>query len=115
MAAPPPKKAKTGGKDECWKYTIDFPGRGRNQTKCLFFKVINSGGINRLKYHIARIRGHDVEPCKDSPTKAQRFCYVSLEKHELAKELRKKQMHEIGQIGSRSTPAPPSTSWCRST
>jgi hypothetical protein len=104
--APPakkPKLSKGNRKDECWKYTIDFPGRGRNQTKCLFCKVINSGGINRFKYHVAGIRGHDTEPCKDAPPEAKRTCYVALEKYEQEKELRQKQLAELAQIGSPGT------------
>ena len=98
------KLSKGNKRDDCWKFTIDFPGRKRTQTKCLFCKTINSGGINRLKYHIAGIRGHDTEPCGAATIEAQRFCYVALEKYEQEKELKRKQLEEIAQIGSSSLP-----------
>ena len=99
-----PKLSKGNKKDKCWKFTIDFPGRTRNQTKCLFCQNIHSGGINRLKYHIAGIRGHDAEPCRHAPVEAQRICYVALEEYEQEKELKRKQLEELAQIGSSSLP-----------
>ena len=102
MAAAAPKKLKTNQRDECWKCTIDVSGRSRNQTKCPFCRIINSGGINRLKYHIVGIHDHDTKPCKEESTEDKRFCYVALEKYEQAKQLRQKQSQELAQIDSRA-------------
>ncbi|XP_057851224.1 uncharacterized protein LOC131061516 isoform X3 [Cryptomeria japonica] len=87
-------------KDEAWKYTEDFIGRQKNQTKCFFCKEINFGGINRFKYHIAGIPGHDIEVCKLQTLEAKRFCYVQLETHEQEKLTKKRQLVELSAIGS---------------
>ncbi|XP_059077840.1 uncharacterized protein LOC131065844 [Cryptomeria japonica] len=99
-------------KDEAWKYTEDFIGRQKNQTKCFFCKEINFGGINRFKYHIAGIPGHDIEVCKLQTPEAKRFCYVQLETHEQEKLTKKRQLEELSAIGSH---APTSASASAST
>jgi hypothetical protein len=87
-------------KDEAWIYTEEFPGRTKYQTKCCFCKEINSGGIYRFKYHIAGIPGHDITPCTKQTAEAKRKCYMALEALEQDKLNRKRQLEQLGAIGS---------------
>ncbi|GKV47791.1 hypothetical protein SLEP1_g54653 [Rubroshorea leprosula] len=49
--------------DPAWAHCLIVPGK-RNQTKCLYRdKLIQGGGITRLKEHLARIKGN-VGACK---------------------------------------------------
>ena len=90
-----------GKKDECWKYNEEFPGRTKYQTKCIFCKEkINSGGIYRLKYHIAAIPGHDVTIRTQQTAEAKRTCLVALEKIEQDKLNKKMQLEGLRGIGS---------------
>ena len=96
-------------KDECWKYTEEVPGRTKFQTKCMFCKEINSGGIYRFKYHIAAILGHDLAICTQQTAEAKRTCLVALEKIEQDKLNKKMQLKGLRGIGSHA-PAAASTS-----
>ncbi|XP_057824760.2 uncharacterized protein LOC131036787 [Cryptomeria japonica] len=87
-------------KDEAWKYTEDFIGRQKNQTKCFFCKEINFGGINRFKYHIVGVPGYDIEVCKKQTAEAKHFRYVQLKTHEQEKLTKKRQLEELSAIGS---------------
>ena len=90
-----------GKKDECWKYNEEFPGRTKYQTKCIFCKEkITSGGIYRLKFHIAGIPGHDVTVCTHQTPEAKRTCLMALEKIEKDKANRKMQVEGLRGIGS---------------
>ena len=90
-----------GKKDECWKYNEEFPERNKFQTKCIFCKEkITSGGIYRLKYHIAAILGHDVTICTQQTAEAIRTCLVALEEIEQDKLNRKMQLEGLRGIGS---------------
>ena len=52
--------------DPAWAHARVVP-EARNNTICLYCnKLIKGGGITRLKYHLAGIRGQ-VEPCKSAP------------------------------------------------
>jgi hypothetical protein len=52
--------------DPAWAHAHTV-SEARNNTICLYCnKLIKRGGITRLKYHLAGIRGQ-VEPCKSAP------------------------------------------------
>jgi hypothetical protein len=52
-------------KDPAWAHACVVP-EAKNNTICLYCnKLIKGGGITRLKYHLAGIRGQ-VEPCKST-------------------------------------------------
>jgi hypothetical protein len=58
--------APTRSDDPAWAHARVVP-EARNNTICLYCnKLIKGGGITRLKYHLAGIRGQ-VEPCKSAP------------------------------------------------
>lgn len=94
-----------GKKDECWKYNEEFPGRTKFQTKCMFCKEINSGGIYRFKFHLAGIPGHDITICTKQTAEAKRTCLVALEKFEQEKINKKRQLEGLRAIGSHAPTA----------
>ncbi|XP_057861935.1 uncharacterized protein LOC131070430 [Cryptomeria japonica] len=93
----PPCRAIPGRKDPAWKYTEPFPRQKRGEAKCKFCKTIFHGGINRLKYHLAGIRGHDAEPCTLALPEAIRECQVLLDTFETQKEIKNRQREELAQ------------------
>ncbi|XP_059066797.1 uncharacterized protein LOC131857983 [Cryptomeria japonica] len=104
----PPHRAIPGRKDLAWKYTEPFPGQKIGEAKCKFCKTIFHGGINRLKYHLADIRGHDAEPCAKALPEAICECQVLLDTFETRKEIKKRQREElaktsIGCVGDASS------------
>ena len=93
-------------KDECWKYTEDFPGRTKFQTKCMFCKEINTSSIYRFKYHIAAIPRHDITICTQQTAEAKRTCLVALEKYDQEKLNKRRQPEGLRAIGSHAPVAP---------
>jgi hypothetical protein len=49
--------------DPFWVYGIPEDGTNRQKLNCKLCGVNMSGGICRLKYHLAKIPGHDVDIC----------------------------------------------------
>lgn len=70
MSSSTPPPTIPGIRDPDWKHTEYFPGQKKGEAKCKYCKTIFHGGINRLKYHIATIRGHDADPCEKALPKA---------------------------------------------
>jgi hypothetical protein len=47
--------------DPMWEYGEPYEGHNRTKLSCKLCGKEMSGGINRLKYHLAKIPGHEVE------------------------------------------------------
>ena len=52
-------------KDFAWAYCEKIPGS--TKLLCKFCREHCSGGIYRFKFHIAKLPGHDISPCKAIP------------------------------------------------
>ena len=52
-------------KDFAWTYCEKIPGS--TKLLCKFCREHGSGGIYRFKFHIAKIHGHEIIPCKAIP------------------------------------------------
>ncbi|XP_043714515.1 uncharacterized protein LOC122662873 [Telopea speciosissima] len=50
-------------RDQLWKYVEDLKGR----FKCKFYNKEYAGGISRVKYHLACLKGNDVGICSNVP------------------------------------------------
>ncbi|KAI8008728.1 hypothetical protein LOK49_LG07G00872 [Camellia lanceoleosa] len=67
-----------------------------NNTICLYCnKHIGGGGITRLKYHLARIKG-EVDPCKKVPPDVKWQMKQLLEEYKREKERRQRVRNETG-------------------
>jgi hypothetical protein len=60
-------------------YGIPEDGTNRQRLSCKLCGVKMLGGICRLKYHLAKIPGHDVEVCLKTNPKIMRIAFDSLE------------------------------------
>jgi hypothetical protein len=49
--------------DPMWEYVEPYEGHNRTKLSCKLCGKEMSGGINCLKYHLAKIPGHEVEIC----------------------------------------------------
>lgn len=55
--------------DPFWEYGEPDGGTNRAYLSCKFCGTKMSGGVTRLKFHLARLPKHDVMPCMVSSTK----------------------------------------------
>jgi ribosome-binding protein aMBF1 (putative translation factor) len=65
--------------DPFWVYGIPEDGTNRQKMNCKLCGVNMSGGICRLKYHLAKISGHDIDICDKTTPKIMRIAFDSLE------------------------------------
>ena len=55
-------------KDRFWSYVEDLDGR----FKCNFCQHNFAGGASRIKYHLAGVKGNDVDICTSVPEDVQK-------------------------------------------
>ncbi|EYU33969.1 hypothetical protein MIMGU_mgv1a018275mg [Erythranthe guttata] len=67
----------------------DMVGENRKKIKCKLCQVVTTGGITRLKQHIAHISG-EVEACKKAPKGISVMLRKYLQESKTARELMKK-------------------------
>lgn len=105
-----PTTLPPGKKDAAWKYVNPGKSKHKGGVICLFCNFDMSGGINRLKYHLARIVGKEVKPCPTVPLEVQQECNASLIGYKEKKELKRKHdvamANPLGETGSTYTPSP---------
>ena len=81
--------------DAAWAYARAVPN-AKNNTICLHCnKLIKGGGITRLKYHLAGIRGQ-VEPCKKASSNIRFQMEQMIEDLKKSKQTKKRIQLEIG-------------------
>ncbi|GLJ18817.1 hypothetical protein SUGI_0336250 [Cryptomeria japonica] len=81
---------KVGGKkrDPCWKH--GRPGPKRGDVFCNHCKKIVKGGINRFKYHLAKIQCRDTTSCTECTEEATRDAIATLEAYDQRKATKKR-------------------------
>ncbi|GLJ55553.1 hypothetical protein SUGI_1193130 [Cryptomeria japonica] len=81
---------KVGGKkrDPCWKH--GRPGPKRGDVFCNHCKKIVKGGINRFKYHLAKIQCRDTTSCTECIEEATRDAIATLEAYDQRKATKKR-------------------------
>jgi hypothetical protein len=99
--------------DAMWEYG-DPEGGFNRQT--LYCKLCKMGGITWLKYHLARIPGHEVDICPKSTPKIMHIANKALEDLGLTRDYNKAKKAQfartggISEEGSSAASIPPSTS-----
>jgi hypothetical protein len=81
--------------DPFWVYGIPEDGTNRQKLNCKLCGVNMSGGICRLKYHLAKIPGHDVGPCPKTNPEIMRIAYDALETKDKNKDEKAARKNEI--------------------
>ena len=61
-------------KDRFWSYVEDLDGR----FKCNFCQHNFAGGASRIKYHLAGVKGNDVDICTSVPKDVQNEAYLAV-------------------------------------
>ncbi|XP_059077215.1 uncharacterized protein LOC131068578 isoform X1 [Cryptomeria japonica] len=81
---------KVGGKkrDPCWKH--GRPGPKRGDVFCNHCKKIVKDGINRFKYHLAKIQCRDTTSCTECTEEATRDAIATLEAYDQRKATKKR-------------------------
>ncbi|XP_030941199.1 uncharacterized protein LOC115966005 [Quercus lobata] len=59
-------------KDRFWRYVEDLDGR----FKCNFCRRDFAGGASRIKFHLARVKGHAIDICANVPEDVQKKAYL---------------------------------------
>jgi hypothetical protein len=72
--------------DPMWEYGDPEEGTNRNSLFCKLCRTRITGGVYRLKYHLAKIPGHDVGPCKNVSPEIMRVAHDSINTKERKKE-----------------------------
>ena len=98
--------------DPFWEYVVPDAPNDRVNLSCKLCGHPMSRGVYRLKFHLAKIPGHDVEPCiNTTPKLIQRAMRAleTLEQNRVAKEELKRQLKKSaegsGPSGTGSTVA----------
>jgi hypothetical protein len=103
--------------DAMWEYGDPEGGFNRQTLYCKLCRMRMMGGITRLKYHLAKIPGHEVDICPNSTPEIMRIANKALEDMGLAREYREAKKAQfarggggISEEGSSAASIPPSTS-----
>ena len=72
--------------DPFWEYGIPDGGTNRAYLSCKLCGDKMTGGVTRLKYHLARLLGHDVGICKVSSPELIRKALEAIEEKDRKKE-----------------------------
>jgi hypothetical protein len=101
--------------DPMWEYGDPEGCFNRQTLYCKLCKVRMMGGITRLKYHLARIPGHEVDICPNSTTEIMHIANKALEELGLTRDYNKAKKAQfancgIFEEGSSVASIPPSTS-----
>jgi len=72
--------------DPLWEYGEPENGTNRNNLNCKLCGLHMIGGVYRLKYHLAKISGHDVGPCSNVSPEIMRLAHDSINSKERKKE-----------------------------
>jgi hypothetical protein len=91
--------------DPFWAYGIPEDGTNRQRLSCKLCGVNMSGGICRLKYHLAKILEHDVEVCRKTNPEIMRIAFDSLEAKDKRKNDAAARKAELS-VRSSATPTP---------
>ncbi|XP_059072641.1 uncharacterized protein LOC131873640 isoform X2 [Cryptomeria japonica] len=95
MASSTPRATPRSGRqrDKAWKYGI--AGSKKGEVTCTECTRWMTGGINRLKYHLAQIPGYGVEACPKSTPEIIREMKAILAENDMHKEERQKTREAI--------------------
>lgn len=55
------------GRDACWEHCV-LVDANRQKVKCNYCQREFSGGVYRMKFHLAQIKNKDIVPCTEVPT-----------------------------------------------
>jgi hypothetical protein len=72
--------------DTLWEYGDPEEGTNRNSLFCKLCRTHITGGVYRLKYHLAKISGNDVGPCSNVSAEIMRAAHDSINTKERKKE-----------------------------
>jgi hypothetical protein len=81
--------------DRFWVYGIPEDGTNQQKLNCKLCGVNMSGGICRLKYHLAKILGHDVGACHETTPEIMRIAFDALETKDKNKDKKVAKKNEI--------------------
>ena len=90
--------------DPFWQYGEQEDGTNRQNLKCKLCGHHMTGGISKLKYHLAKLPGHDVGLCTALTPKIMRFAHDSIHENNIKKDeiaINRVELAAFGLRGSR--------------
>ena len=55
------------GRDACWEHCV-LVDATKQKVRCNYCQREFSGGVYRMKFHLAQIKNKDIVPCTEVPT-----------------------------------------------
>ncbi|CAL5437127.1 unnamed protein product [Camellia sinensis] len=83
-------KIMVRGRDACWEHCV-LVDATRQKVKCNYCQREFSGGVYRMKFHLAQIRNKDIIPCAEVPDNVRDQIQILLstpKKHKTPKKLK---------------------------
>lgn len=90
------------GRDACWEHCV-LVDAARQKVRCNYCHREFSGGVYRIKFHLAQIRNKDIVPCTEVPNNVRDSIHGILstpKKHKTSKRLKVEQMANGHQTSS---------------
>ncbi|XP_020550397.1 uncharacterized protein LOC105164271 isoform X2 [Sesamum indicum] len=98
------------GRDACWEHCVLIDA-ARQKVRCNYCQREFSGGVYRMKFHLAQIRNKDIVPCTEVPNDVRDHIQGILSTHKKQKTLKRQRVEQVvnGQQNSSSASggAPP--------
>ena len=104
-----PKSSSRRPLDSTWQYCVRVVPGDDHKVTCNFCSTTMSRGVNKLKYHLARIVNKDVVVCDQCPSEITTEMIIALDAISEHNEKRARLKLETSRIG-RSQMAPPELS-----
>lgn len=76
------------GKDACWEHCV-LVDATRQKVRCNYCRREFSGGVYRMKFHLAQIKNKDIVPCTEVPADVKNLIYSILNNPKKQKAPRK--------------------------
>jgi len=89
--------------DPFWEHGIPEDGSNRQRLNCKLCGQLMTRGITRLKYHLAKIPGHDVGPCLKVEPKLMRVVHDALQVKDGKKEAAAAKKAQLAAFGIESS------------
>ncbi|KAL0331407.1 UNVERIFIED_CONTAM: hypothetical protein Sangu_1686200 [Sesamum angustifolium] len=98
------------GRDACWEHCVLIDA-ARQKVRCNYCQREFSGGVYRMKFHLAQIRNKDIVPCTEVPNDVRDHIQGILSTHKKQKTWKRQRVEQVvnGQQNSSSASggAPP--------
>lgn len=88
------------GRDACWEHCV-LVDANRQKVKCNYCQREFSGGVYRMKFHLAQIKNKDIVPCTEVPTDVRDHIKSILNTPKKQKTQKKQKVDQAAMVNDR--------------